>query len=323
MFWAAAPGFATLYNLTETLRDLSILGVIAVGETFVLIGGGIDLSVGAAVALPIAIVIGAVAGFLNGLLVTRLRISAFIVTLSTLYIIRGVGLSLYRSDVQDLQGALIDDFLILGQSDVFGIPVSFLIFAVLLLLAAFVLRRTRFGLHLSAVGGSELSARLTWIRVARVQVISYVIGASCMALAGVILASRFQTGAPEAGLGEEFDVIAAVIIGGASLFGGRGTMIGTLIGTALIAVLAKGQTLIGVPSNYQSFTRGAVILIAVVVDVLGQRGGSLARISARTASVGTPQSITQTRRTLPYCFSILPRNIRSVLLSAVLPGSTS
>ena len=306
LFWATAPGFATLYNLTETLRDLSILGVIAVGETFVLIGGGIDLSVGsvlliagisvddmirlggmnAAVAVPIAIAIGAVAGLLNGLLVTRLRISAFIVTLSTLYIIRGVGLSLYRSDVHDLQGALIDDdnFLILGQSDVFGIPVSFLIFAVLLLLAAFVLRRTRFGLHLYAVGGSELAARLTRIRVARVQVISYVIGASCAALAGVILASRLQTGAPEAGLGEEFDVIAAVIIGGASLFGGRGTMIGTLIGTALIAVLAKGQTLIGIPSNYQSFTRGAVILIAVVVDVLSQRGPQTSRrLGARMA----------------------------------------
>ena len=315
LFWATAPGFATLYNLTETLRDLSILGVIAVGETFVLIGGGIDLSVGsvlliagisvddmirlggmnAAVAVPIAIVIGAVAGFLNGLLVTRLRISAFIVTLSTLYIIRGIGLSLYRSDVHDLQGALIDDdnFLILGQSDVYGIPVSFLIFAVLLLLAAFVLRRTRFGLHLYAVGGSELAARLTPIRVARVQVISYVIGASCAALAGVILASRLQTGAPEAGLGEEFDVIAAVIIGGASLFGGRGTMIGTLVGTALIAVLAKGQTLIGVPSNYQSFTRGAVILIAVVVDVLSQRGPQTsrrlrARMAAHPRAAGAP-----------------------------------
>ena len=108
--------------------------------------------------------------------------------------------------------------------------------------------------------------------------------ASCAALAGVILASRLQTGAPEAGLGEEFDVIAAVIIGGASLFGGRGTMIGTLIGTALITVLAKGQTLIGIPSNYQSFTRGVVILIAVVVDVLSQRGPQTSRrLSARMA----------------------------------------
>ncbi|HYB05348.1 MAG TPA: ABC transporter permease, partial [Methyloceanibacter sp.] len=290
VFAFGAPGFATGYNLNDTLRDLSILGILAIGETFVLIGGGIDLSVGSAlliagivvdnlirleglnmmIAVPIALAIGGVAGVVNGLLITRLRISAFIVTLAMLYVIRGVGLSLYSHDVKDLSGAVIDDdqFLILGQGDVFGIPVSFLIFAVLLIAGTLILRRTRFGLYLYAVGGSELAARLTRINVMRVQVSTYVIAGLCSALAGVILASRLQTGAPEAGLGEEFDVIAAVIIGGASLFGGRGTLIGTLLGAAFITVLAKGQTLIGVPSNYQSFTRGIIILIAVGLDVL-------------------------------------------------------
>ena len=298
-FCATAPGFATLYNLNETLRDLSILGILAVGQTFVLIGGGIDLSVGsvlliggivvddlirlvginAAAAVLIALVVGGIAGLINGVAVTRLRISAFIVTLATLYVFRGVGLSLYRSDVHDLQGALINDdnFLVLGQGDLFGVPVSFLIFVALLLLASFVLRRTRFGVYLYAVGGNELATRLTRIPVGRVHVSAYVIGGLCAALAGIILASRLQTGAPEAGLGEEFDVIAAVVIGGASLFGGRGTMLGTLIGAALISVLAKGQTLIGVPSNYQSFTRGVVILIAVVFDVLSHRGRETSR----------------------------------------------
>ena len=311
LFSTRAPGFATLYNLNETMRDLSILGILAIGATFVLIGGGIDLSVGsvlliagivvddlirlvgmnAALAVLIALAVGAVAGVLNGLLVTRLRISAFIVTLATLYIFRGVGLSLYRSDVHDLQGALINDdnFLILGQGDVFDVPVSFIVFVVLLAIGSFVLRRTRFGLHLYAVGGSELATRLTRISVGRLQRTSYVIAALCSALAGVILASRLQTGAPEAGFGEEFDVIAAVIIGGASLFGGRGTMTGTLIGAALIAVLAKGQTLIGVPSNYQSFTRGAVILIAVVFDVLSHRGQEASRrLGPRAAAQSRP-----------------------------------
>ncbi|MBV9290425.1 MAG: ATP-binding cassette domain-containing protein [Hyphomicrobiales bacterium] len=299
LFWATAPGFATLYNLTETLRDLSILGIIAIGETFVLIGGGIDLSVGsvmliagivvddlirllgvnAVAAVPIALAVGGIAGLVNGIVITRLRISAFVVTLATLYVFRGIGLSLYRSDVHDLQGALINDdnFLILGQGDLFGAPVSFLILVALLLLASFVLRRTRFGVHLYAVGGNELATRLTRIPVGRVQVTAYLIGGLCSALGGIILASRLQTGAPEAGLGEEFDVIAAVVIGGASLFGGRGTMLGTLIGAGLIAILAKGQTLIGVPSNYQSFTRGAVILIAVVFDVLGRAGPETSR----------------------------------------------
>jgi len=289
-----APGFATSYNFSDMLRDLSILGLLAIGETFVMIGGGIDLSVGSVlliagiivddlirlggvspfIAVPIVLVIGSFIGAVNGFLITRLRISAFIVTLATLYMIRGVGLSLYHADVKNLLAAVISDenFLVLGQSDVFGLPVSFIIFAVLLAVGTFFLRRTRFGLYLYAVGGSELAARLTRIRVTRIQLISYVIAGFCSALAGVILASRLQTGAPEAGLGQEFDVIAAAIIGGASLFGGRGTLIGTLLGAAFITVLAKGQTLIGVPSNYQSFTRGIVILLAVGLDVLSQRG---------------------------------------------------
>ena len=289
-----APGFATIDNFGDVLRDLSILGTLAIGETFVIIGGGIDLSVGSvlllagivsddlirlgevqtAITIPIVLGIGCVAGAINGFLITRLRISAFIVTLASLYIFRGAGLSLYRTDVQNLQAAIISDenFLVIGQNDVFGIPVSFIIFAVLLALGTFILRRTRLGLHLYALGGSELAARLTRIRVARIQLITYIISGFCSALAGIILASRLQTGAPEAGAGEEFDVIAAVIIGGASLFGGRGTLIGTLLGAAFITILAKGQTLIGIPANYQSFTRGIVILIAVSLDVLSQRG---------------------------------------------------
>jgi ribose transport system ATP-binding protein len=293
LFAYRASGFFTVDNLGDVLRDLSILGMLAIGETFVIIGGGIDLSVGSglllagivsddlirlgevttAIAIPIALAVGCVAGTINGLLVTRLRISAFIVTLATLYIFRGVGLSLYRTDVHDLQAAIISDenFLILGQGDIFGVPISFVVFAALLAFGIFVLRRTRFGLHLYAVGGSELAARLTRIRVARIQLSTYIISGFCAALAGIVLTSRLQTGAPEAGAGEEFDVIAAVIIGGASLFGGRGTLTGTLLGAAFITVLAKGQTLIGIPSNYQSFTRGIVILVAVSLDVLSQR----------------------------------------------------
>ncbi len=294
VFAARAPGFATFDNADDALRDLSILGIIAIGETFVVIGGGIDLSVGSVLlfagivsddlirlaglnALPavgVALAAGCLLGAVNGALISRLRISAFIVTLASLYIIRGIGLSLYRSDVHNLQATIISDeaFISIGQGDIFGVPVSFAIFAVLLLIGGFLLRRTQFGLHLYALGGSELAARLTRIHVARIQVATYVIAGLCSALAGVILTARLQTGAPEAGSGEEFDVIAAVIIGGASLFGGRGTLFGTLLGAAFITVLAKGQTLIGVPSNYQSFTRGIVILAAVSLDVLSQRG---------------------------------------------------
>jgi rhamnose transport system ATP-binding protein len=314
LFALRAPGFATFDNLDDVLRDLSILGILAIGETFVVIGGGIDLSVGSvlllagivsddlvrledvstAITIPAALAVGCLVGAFNGLLVTRLRLSAFIVTLATLYVIRGVGLSLYSSDVHNLQAAIIsdDNFLILGQADVFGIPVSFAVFAALLMIGAFVLRRTRFGLHLYALGGNELAARLMRIRVGRIQLATYVIAGFCSALAGIILTSRLQTGAPEAGLGEEFDVIAAVIIGGASLFGGRGRLFGTLLGAAFITVLAKGQTLIGVPSNYQSFTRGVVILVAVGLDVMSQRRlGSPRRVRwARLVTSGAPEA---------------------------------
>ncbi len=330
LFAWQAPGFATLDNFGDVLRDLSILGTLAVGETFVLIGGGIDLSVGsvlllagivsddlirlqglsAAATVPVALAVGCVVGAVNGFLVTHLRISAFIVTLATLYIIRGIGLSLYSSDVHNLQTAIIsdDDFLLIGQGDVYGVPLPFLIFAALLAIGTFVLWRTRFGLHLYAVGGNELAARLTRIRVTRVQLSTYVIGGFCSALAGIILTSRLQTGAPEAGLGEEFDVIAAVVIGGASLFGGRGTLGGTLLGAAFITVLAKGQTLIGIPSNYQSFTRGLVILIAVGLDVLGQRGTAGAR-SPRWA-----------RLVSPYPLSISPPQGPEPVLPVLAPG---
>ena len=186
LFAWRAPGFATTYNLNDTLRDLSILGILAIGETFVLIGGGIDLSVGSVLliagivvddlirlghmspflAVPIALFVGCVVGAVNGLLITRLRISAFIVTLAMLYIIRGIGLSLYSQDAKNLLGAMISDetFLILGQERHFRhSAVRLLIFAVLLIVGTLVLRRTRFGLYLYAVGGSELAARLTRI----------------------------------------------------------------------------------------------------------------------------------------------------------------
>jgi ribose transport system permease protein len=170
--------------------------------------------------------------------------------------------------VHDLQGGLINDdnFLILGQSDVYRVPVSFLIFFALLLLGAFILRRTRFGVHLYAVGGNELATRLTRIRVGRVQLWAYVLAGVCSALAGVILASRLQTGAPQAGLGEEFDVIAAVVIGGASLFGGTGSAFGALLGALMITVIQNGVNLIGINSFWQGSVTGLVILVAVLID---------------------------------------------------------
>jgi len=307
VFALAAPGFATFGNVADMLRDLSIVGFMAIGETLVIIGGGIDLSIGSILvlagilsddllrgmgwnpflAVPLVLAICTLVGLANGIIVTWFRIPAFIVTLAGLYAIRGIALSLYRHDVTSVTNALISDptFLVLGQGDLFGIPVSLLLFLVVFAAALALLQRTRFGLHLYAVGGNDLAARLSGIDVDRVRVVTYTLSGFCAGLSGVVLASRLQTGAPEAGLGAEFDVIGAVVIGGASLLGGSGTLGGTLVGTAFIIVLAKGQSLLGVPANYQSFARGAVILLAVVLDGLAQRRRLRTRVITRAASL--------------------------------------
>ena len=304
-----APGFASVGNGADMLRDLAILGIMAVGETLVIIGGGIDLSVGSIlmlagilsdnlvrglhfgpfVAVPLVLAASTLVGLINGLLVARARIPAFIVTLAGLYAIRGVALALYRHDVTSVADALISDptFLLLGQGDVLRVPISVLIFLLVLGAGHGLLRRTRFGLHLYAVGGNELATRLSGIDVERVRLATFTMSGFCAGLSGVVLASRLQTGAPEAGLGAEFDVIGAVVIGGASLLGGRGTLVGTLVGAAFIIVLGKGQSLLGVPANYQSFARGAVILLAVVLDGLAQRRRLISRVITRGPRTGS------------------------------------
>jgi ribose transport system ATP-binding protein len=309
-FAVTAPGFLSANNLTDMLRDLSILGIMTVGETLVIIGGGIDLSVGSVlvlagilsddlirllhlsplVAVPLVLLACAAVGGLSGLVVTRGRIPSFIVTLAGLYAIRGVALSLYRHDVRSVSGALITDpgFLVLGQGQIGGLPISLLIFLLVFAAGQVLLRRTRFGLHLYAAGGNETAVKLSGIDLDRVRFMTYVLSAVCAGLAGIVLASRLQTGAPEAGLGAEFDVIGAVVIGGASLLGGYGTLTGSLIGAAFMTVLAKGQSLLGVPANYQSLARGLVILVAVALDGLGQRRRLVGRVITRSRSLRGP-----------------------------------
>jgi ribose transport system ATP-binding protein len=310
LFAVRAPGFATSGNLSDVLRNLSVIGIVAMGEMFVLLGGGLDLSVGSVLLLggilsddlvrlvgvhPLLAILGAVtagtaAGVVNGVIITRLKVPPFIVTLAGLYAYRGIALSLYRTSASgaNLRSTLINDqtFLFLGSGNVAGVPLAFLILVVLVLVATFVLRRMTFGAHLYALGGNELATRLSRIRVNRLTVQTYAVSGTLAALAGVILASRVRTGAPQAGIGVEFDAIGAVVIGGASLFGGSGTAIGTLLGAAFVTVLAKGQLLLGVPVNYQSLTKGLVILLAVLLDLLSrgrERTGTADHRSARAA----------------------------------------
>ena len=282
------PQFLTLSNLTIIVTQVSINALLAFGVTFVIITGGIDLSLGSIVAVTgvtsamlahpdsypvlIPIVMGLLAGLLmgafNGFIITKSKIAPFIVTLGTMTI--GRGLALILSDGRPISN-LSDSFNYLGSGTVFGIPFLILIFILVFALCSIILSKTILGRHIYAIGGNEQAARASGINIDRVKLSVYSISGLLAGLAGILLASRITTGQPNAGAGFELDAIAAVVIGGTSTAGGRGTMTGTLIGVLLIGVINNGLDLLNVTSYYQQVVMGIIIIGAVIVDSLNQK----------------------------------------------------
>ena len=282
------PQFLTLSNLTIIVTQVSINALLAFGVTFVIITGGIDLSLGSIVAVTgvtsamlahpdsypvlIPIVMGLLAGLLmgafNGFIITKSKIAPFIVTLGTMTI--GRGLALILSDGRPVSN-LSDSFNYLGSGTVFGIPFLILIFILVFALCSIILSKTILGRHIYAIGGNEQAARASGINIDRVKLSVYSISGLLAGLAGILLASRITTGQPNAGAGFELDAIAAVVIGGTSTAGGRGTMTGTLIGVLLIGVINNGLDLLNVTSYYQQVIMGIIIIGAVIVDSLNQK----------------------------------------------------
>jgi ribose transport system permease protein len=283
-----APNFFTTDNFLDVARQISVTAILAAGATFVILTAGIDLSVGSAVAvtamvavglgrngsptivaLPCALAVGALIGLINGALVARLKLAAFIVTLAALTYLRGMayvgtgGKTLFSTTLP---------FADLGQGTIFGIPIPVWIMAAVFAIGWFLLNRTVFGRHVLAVGGNEEAARLSGIPVARVIIGVYVISGVCAGIAGIISGARLQAAIPDLGTGYELNAIAAVVLGGTSLMGGRGSLSGTLVGAMIIGVLANGLTLLNVQSFYQLIIQGAVILLAVGLDRLRQKG---------------------------------------------------
>ncbi|MCW3481272.1 ribose ABC transporter permease [Neisseriaceae bacterium JH1-16] len=276
--------FLTLNNLLNVMRQVSINALIAFGMTFVILTGGIDLSVGSILALSGAITAGLMAGGMdagsatavglasgaamgiaNGLIVTRGKVAPFIATLATMTIFRG--LTLVYTDGRPITGLNSDFFNMLGNGYIARlVPIPVVLMFALFGVAWFVLKRTAFGRHTYAVGGNEEASRISGVRVDRVKVAIYGISGTLAALAGVILTSRLNSAQPTAGTSYELDAIAAVVLGGTSLAGGRGWIVGTLIGALLIGVLNNGLNLLGVSSFYQLVIKGAVILLAVLMD---------------------------------------------------------
>lgn len=279
----ATPYFFTMQNILIVLRQVSINGILAIGVTFVIIAGGIDLSLGSVLALtgvvaagfahpgthalivPVmfGILTGVIIGAVNGLTITLGKVAPFIVTLGMMTIARG--LALVWSDGRPVTN-LSPSFNYIGGGDLLHIPVPILLFVLVIVISAVILKYTRIGRYIYAVGGNETAARASGIRVNRVKLFAYIMCGGLAGLAGIVLAARITTGQPNAGIAYELDAIAAVVIGGTSLMGGRGSIAGTVIGVLIIGVINNGLDLLNVTSYYQQIIKGIIIISAVLLD---------------------------------------------------------
>ncbi|WP_290052131.1 ABC transporter permease [Amycolatopsis solani] len=285
----AVPLFFQPANLLNVGRQSAVVGVIAIGMTFVILTGGIDLSVGATLALtgvttalflnagmvlPLAVVlsllVGAGVGVLNGLGVARFGVQPFIMTLATMVAMQGLSLRLTNGGPKSFDTAS-GFFTLMGSGDVLGIPGPFVIFLLVSVIGVLTLRYLPFGRFLYAIGGSMEAARLSGVRTDRTLVLAYALSGLCAGLAGIMSAARLGVGDPTAGGLANLDAITAVVIGGTSLAGGIGGAVGTVFGALLLAVLANVLNLIGVSPFDQQIVKGAVILVAVLLAVQAVR----------------------------------------------------
>ena len=275
--------FFTASNLLNQTRFLTETALIAVPMTFVIITGGIDLSVGAVLAfsavvfgfswqsfglpLPVAALVGlaggATAGFLNGLMIVSLGVPPLIVTLATLAIFRGLAFGISQS--RSVNG-FPESFGFLGSGEIAGLPVQLLLLVVVWVVSGLALARTPFGRTLYAVGNNETASRFAGLPVGRTKLLAYTLSGLCAAAAGIIFTSRVTTTRPDAGTGLELDVIAAVVFGGTSIFGGRGTMFGTVLGVVTIQLLKNGLQLSGVRGEGTVILIGSVLLLSIVLS---------------------------------------------------------
>ncbi|SMG60377.1 ABC transporter permease [Paraburkholderia susongensis] len=275
--------FLSVGNLQNIALQSSINGIIAVGMTAAILTGGVDLSVGAVVALSgtlcagmmvrfgmpvfvavlLGIAVGAVFGMFNGYCVAYLRMPSIIVTLATMGVARG--LALIYTGGYPIDG-LPDSFSFLGDGVVAGIKVPILVMLLTYAIAFVLLNLAPFGRYVYAIGGNEEATRLSGVRVARYKLLVYALSGLTAAIAGIVLASRITSGQPGAGVGFELDAIAAVVMGGTSIAGGRGAILGTLVGALLLGVLNNGLNIMGVSPYLQLIVKGGIVLLAIFIS---------------------------------------------------------
>lgn len=283
----ASPHFLTETNLSSVVRQTAVINIMALGMTLIIISGGIDLSVGAILAMAglmgtmamaagqpilvgvaVGVLVGAGCGVVNGFLITKLRVNPFIVTLGTLGIFRGLALIISNGlPVHKIPPS----FSFLGEGTVLGVPFVLWILLFCAVVMHLVLEHTKLGRYAFSIGSNEHAAFYAGIPVGFHLTAVYAIGGLLTGLAGMIEASRLMTGQPTAGQGYELQAIAAVVIGGGSLRGGEGSVLGTLIGAFIMGLLSNGSDLLGISPYLQQAIIGAVIILAVTVDELRKR----------------------------------------------------
>jgi ribose transport system permease protein len=285
--WIASPNFFTATNLSSVVRQTAVINIMALGMTIIIISGGIDLSVGSILGLAgllgtmameagtsilagigIGLLAGLVCGFLNGFMITQLKIAPFIVTLGTLGIYRGAALIISNGlPVHNVPPA----FSFLGEGTVLGIPFVLWLLVICGVAVHIILEHTRLGRYAFAIGSSHAAAVYAGIPVNFHTTAVYAIGGLLTGLGGMIEASRLMTGQPTAGTGYELEAIAAVVIGGGSLRGGEGSVVGTLVGAFIMGLLSNGSDLLCISNYVQQVVIGAVIILAVAADELRKR----------------------------------------------------
>ncbi len=291
-FAIAEPKFASYGNLMNIFTQISINTVIAVGMTFVILLGGIDLSVGSVLALctvvagltitnetlPVSIamslavlfsiIVGALCGLFNGFVTERWKIHSFVVTLGMLNIARGAALQI--SDSRTIF-AFPEAFSKFGAQTVFGIPVIFVMALTIVIIASIVLRKTVFGRMIYAIGNNEETVRLSGHRTILYKIAAFVICGGCVGIASIMYMLRLNISSPILGVGFELNAIAAVVIGGTSMMGGKGSLIGTFLGASIIGVLNNGLLLLGMGDFARQIVTGLIIVVAVVIDTYRNR----------------------------------------------------
>lgn len=305
VFASLSPAFFTSGNLIILTKQVAINAILGIGMTFVILSGGIDLSVGSIVGFCgmvagwlineglilhlfgvsiffniwivclLTLIAGILVGVVNGMLVTRLGVAPFIATLGTLYVARGAALLISDgatfANLTGHESLGNTGFPVLGAGTFLGLPYPIWIMVVFAGIGAFVARKTPFGRHVYAVGGNEKAAELSGVRIKRVKLVTYMISGLCAAMVGLIISAQLVASHPATGETFELNAIAVVVLGGTSLMGGRGTITGTIIGAFVIGVLVNGMVLLGVSEFWQIVIKGTVIVLAVVVDQWQQR----------------------------------------------------